>query len=57
MLAPLTGGFAELNRVQLVALSVAGVLSVVAVAGIASVAALVVGTVLLVALLGRTLLR
>lgn len=57
VLAPLTGGFAELNRVQLVALSVAGVLSVVAVAGIASVAALVVGTVLLVALLGRTLLR
>lgn len=57
VLAPLTGGFAELNRVQLVALSVAGVLSVVAVAGIASVAAFVVGTVLLVALLGRTLLR
>ena len=57
VLAPLTGGFAELNRVQLVALSVAGVLSVVAVAGIASVAALVVGTVLLVALLGRALLR
>jgi hypothetical protein len=57
VLAPLTGGFAELDRVQLVALSVAGVLSVVAVAGIASVAALVVGTVLLVALLGRALIR
>ncbi len=57
VLAPLTGGFAELNRVQLVALSVAGVLSMVAVAGIASIAVLVVGTVLLVALLGRALLR
>ena len=57
VLAPLTGGFAQLNRAQLVALSIAGVISVVAVAGIASVAALVVGTVLLVALLGRALLR
>jgi len=57
VLAPLTGGFAELNRIHLVALSLAGVLSVVAVAGIASVAALVVGTVLLVALLGRAFLR
>jgi hypothetical protein len=57
VLAPLTGGFAELNRLQLVALSIAGVTSVVAVAGVASVAALVVGTVLLIALLGRALLR
>ena len=57
VLAPLTGGFAELNRIQVVALSVAGVVSVVAVAGVASVAALVVGSVLLVALLGRALLR
>ena len=57
VLAPLTGGFAELNRIHLVALSVAGVVSVVAVAGVASVAALVVGSVLLVALLGRALLR
>lgn len=57
VLAPLTGGFAELNRIHVVALSVAGVISVVAVAGIASVAALVVGTVLLVAMLGRALLR
>jgi hypothetical protein len=57
VLAPLTGGFAELNRLQLVALSIAGVTSVVAVAGVASVAALVVGSVVLVALLGRALLR
>ncbi len=57
VLAPLTGGFAELNRVQVVVLSIAGVVSVVAVAGVASVAALVVGSVLLVALLGRALLR
>jgi hypothetical protein len=57
VLAPLTGGFAELNRIQVVVLSIAGVVSVVAVAGVASVAALVVGSVLLVALLGRALLR
>lgn len=57
VLAPLSGGFSDLNRVHVVALSVAGVVSVVAVAGIASVAALVVGTVLLVAMLGRALLR
>ena len=57
VLAPLTGGFAQLNRIQVVALSVAGVVSVVAVAGVASVAALVVGSGLLVALLGRALLR
>jgi hypothetical protein len=57
VLAPLTGGFAQLNRIQLVALSVAGVVSVVAVAGIVSVAALVVGLALLTALVGRALIR
>jgi len=57
VLAPLTGGFAELNRVQVVALSVAGVVSVVALAGIVSVAALVVGVALLAALVGRALIR
>jgi hypothetical protein len=57
VLAPLTGGFAALNRLQLVALSIAGVVSVVAVAGVASVVALVVGAVVLVALLGRALIR
>ena len=56
-LAPLTGGFAELNRVQVVALSVAGVVSVVALAGVVSVAALVVGVALLTALVGRALIR
>ena len=57
LLAPLTGGFAELNRVHLVALSVAGVVSVVAVAGIVSVAALVAGLALVVALVGRAVIR
>lgn len=57
VLAPLTGGFAQLNRIQLVALSLAGVVSVVALAGVASVAALVVGSVLLIALLGHALVR
>ena len=57
VLAPLTGGFAELNRVQVVALSVAGVVSVVALAGVVSVAALVVGLALLTALVGRALIR
>ena len=55
--APLTGGFAELNRIHLVALSVAGVVSVVAVAGIVSVAALVAGLALVVALVGRAVIR
>ena len=57
VLATLTGGFAELNRVQLVALSVAGIVSVVALAGVVSVAALITGAAFLVALLGRALLR
>ena len=57
VLAPLTGGFAELNRIHLVALSVAGVVSVVAVAGIVSVAALVAGLALVVALVGRAVIR
>jgi hypothetical protein len=57
VLAPLTGGFAELNRIRLVALSVAGVVSVVAVAGIVSVAALVAGLALVVALVGRAVIR
>ena len=57
LLAPLTGGFAELNRVHLVALSVAGVVSVVAVAGIVSVAALVAGLALVVALVGGVVIR
>ena len=57
VLAPLTGGFAELGPVHVVALSVAGVVSVVALAGVASVVALVVGVVLLLALLGRAFLR
>lgn len=57
VLAPLTGGFAQLNRIQLVALSLAGVVSVVALAGVASVAALVVGSVLIIALLGHALIR
>jgi hypothetical protein len=57
VLAPLTGGFGELNRIHLVALSVAGVVSVVAVAGIVSVAALVAGLALVVALVGRAVIR
>ena len=57
VLAPLTGGFAGVTRSQVVALSVAGVVSVVALAGIVSVAALVVGVALLVTLVGRSLIR
>jgi hypothetical protein len=57
VLAPTTGGFAVLNRVQVVALAVAGVVSVVALAGVVSVAALVVGLALLTALVGRALIR
>ena len=57
VLAPLSGGFSDLNRVHVVALSVAGVVSVVAVAGIASVAALVTGVAFLVALVGRAVIR
>jgi hypothetical protein len=56
VLAPFTGGFATLNRVQLGALAGAGVISVVALAGVISVVGLVVGVVLLVAILGRALL-
>ena len=56
VLAPLTGGFASVNRVHVAALSIAGVGSVVALAGLVSVVGLVVGVVLLVAILGRALL-
>lgn len=57
VLAPMTDGFAVLTRVQAVALSVAGVVSVVALAGVVSVAGLVVGLALLTALVGRALIR
>jgi hypothetical protein len=51
-----TGGFAAVNRVQRVALAVAGIVSVVALAGIVSVVGLVVGVVLLAAVIGRAFL-
>jgi hypothetical protein len=57
VLAPLTNGFATMNRIQLAALSIAGVASVMALAGILSVAALIVGVTALVAMTGRALLR
>ena len=57
VLAPLTGGFAELNRIHLVVLSVAGIVSVVALAGVVSVAALVAGVAFLIALVGRAVIR
>jgi histidinol dehydrogenase len=57
VLAPMTGGFAAASRVQLVALSIAGVVSVVALSGVLSVAALVVGLVLLLAVIGRAFVR
>jgi hypothetical protein len=56
VVAPLTGGFALVNRVHVGALSIAGVFSVVALAGIVSVVGLVVGVVLLVAIIGRAFL-
>jgi hypothetical protein len=56
VVATLSGGFAAINRGQLVALSIAGVASVGSLAGIVSVAGLVVGLVLLVAIIGRAFL-
>jgi hypothetical protein len=56
-LAPATHGFTMTNRIQLTLMAVAGVLSVVALAGVLSVTLLIVGSLLLVALLGRMLLR
>jgi hypothetical protein len=57
VLAPMTGGFAMVNRAELVALSLAGVVSVVALAGVLSVAILAVGVVLLVGVIGRAFVR
>lgn len=57
VLAPMTNGFATMNRIQVAALSIAGVASVLALAGILSVAALIVGVTALVALTGRAFLR
>ncbi len=54
--APVTGGFAEMNRVQAVLIAVAGAASAAALAGVISVVGLIVGVVLLVALLGLALL-
>lgn len=56
-IAPTTGGFAEVNRLQTTIMAVAGAISVVALAGVLSVVALVIGVVLLVALLGRAFIR
>jgi hypothetical protein len=56
VVAPTSGGFAVVSRVQLAALSVAGAASVVALAGILSVVGLVVGVVLLFALVARAVL-
>jgi hypothetical protein len=55
VLAPTTSGFAVASRLQLAALSVAGVVSVVALAGVLSVAGFVVGVVLLAAIILRAL--
>lgn len=57
VLAPMTSGFATVNRTQLVALSIAGVASVTAVAGVLSVAALVLGVAGVIAIVGRALIR
>jgi hypothetical protein len=57
VLAPMTSGFAAANRVQLVALSIAGVASAAAFAGTLSVAALVAGVVAVIGILGRALIR
>jgi hypothetical protein len=56
VLAPLTGGFVTVTRIELGVLAFAGVVSVVALAGILSAVGLAVGVVLLVAILGRALL-
>jgi hypothetical protein len=57
VLAPMTSGFATVNRTQLVALSIAGVASVTAIAGVLSVAALVLAVAGVIAIVGRALIR
>jgi hypothetical protein len=55
--ASMTGGFAEVTRLQAILIAVAGAMSVVALAGVISVLSLVVGVVLLISLLGRAFVR
>jgi hypothetical protein len=56
-LAALTGGFAVASRQQAIGISVAAAVSVLALAGVLSVVVLVVGSLLLIAVVGRMLLR
>ena len=57
VLAPATHGFTDTNQIHLTLIAVAGMLSVVALAGVLSVTLLLVGSLMLVALVGRMLLR
>jgi hypothetical protein len=56
-MAPMSGGFVEVDRVQAVLIAVAGAVSAAALAGVASIVGLIVGTVLLASLLGKAFVR
>jgi hypothetical protein len=56
-MAPMTGGFVEVDRAQAVLIAVAGAVSAAALAGVASIVGLIVGTVLLASLLGKAFVR